>query len=86
MEVGICSEFPALHLCIFRPAWCVMTFSPCSILYQRGVYPPESFKQHKQYNLSMMVTTDTGLTTYLINVLANMSGEGDAHSCRKRTG
>ena len=46
----------------------------CSILYQRGVYPPESFKQHKQYGLSIMMTTDSGLTTYLSNVLAQMSG------------
>ena len=53
-------------------------FSPCSrsILYQRGIYPPESFEQKKQYGLTMMVTSDEGLTKYLTAVLAQMSGAG----------
>jgi hypothetical protein len=47
----------------------------CSILYQRGIYPSESFQQQKHYGLSMMVTTDPGLTKYLTSVLQQMSGE-----------
>ena len=62
------------------PAGCLVYENPekhssCSILFQRGVYPPESFKQHKQYGLSMMMTTDNGLTSYLTNVLDQMSGK-----------
>ncbi|XP_076815613.1 mitotic spindle assembly checkpoint protein MAD2A-like isoform X2 [Clavelina lepadiformis] len=36
-----------------------------NILYQRGVYPPEMFKQEKKYGLTILVTTDEGLLTYL---------------------
>jgi len=46
----------------------------CSILYQRGIYPPDNFEQRKQYGLSIMVSTDTGLTDYLSTVLEQMSG------------
>ncbi|DBA99158.1 hypothetical protein WJX82_001946 [Trebouxia sp. C0006] len=44
-----------------------------SILYQRGIYPPDNFEQRKQYGLSIMVSTDTGLTDYLSTVLEQMS-------------
>lgn len=44
-----------------------------SILYQRGVYPPASFKEQKQYGLSVMVTKDAALTKYLGNVLTHLS-------------
>ena len=46
----------------------------CSILYQRGIYPPESFDRQKKYGLAMMVTSDEGLTKYLSSVLKQMSG------------
>eukprot|EP00884_Botryococcus_braunii_P007424 jgi/Botrbrau1/16683/Bobra.0317s0001.1 len=44
-----------------------------SILYQRGIYPADMFSQKTQYGLSLMVTTDTALTTYLGTVLQQMS-------------
>ena len=44
-----------------------------SILYQRGIYPPESFATANQYGLSMMVSTDEGLKKYLMQVLAQLS-------------
>ena len=43
-------------------------YSVNSILYQRGIYPPESFKRVSQYGLSMMVTTDEELLKYLNNI------------------
>lgn len=43
-----------------------------SILYQRGVYPPETFKRVAKYGLGMMVTTDEGLCDYLKNVLEQL--------------
>lgn len=46
----------------------------CSILYQRGIYPPETFSRVKKYGLSMLVTTDEGLKRYLSQVLAQLSG------------
>ncbi|KAK9916679.1 hypothetical protein WJX75_005693 [Coccomyxa subellipsoidea] len=44
-----------------------------SILYQRGIYSAESFEAQRQYGLTMMVTTDPGLTKYLTSVLQQMS-------------
>lgn len=46
-----------------------------SILYQRGIYPPDTFSAVSQYGLSMLVTTDDGLKSYLANVLRQLSGE-----------
>jgi len=43
-------------------------YSINSILYQRGIYPPESFSQVKKYNLSILVSTDQGLKEYLQKV------------------
>jgi mitotic spindle assembly checkpoint protein MAD2 len=45
-----------------------------SILYQRGIYPPDTFARNPKYGLSMMVTTDEALTTYLSNVLVQLEG------------
>jgi len=44
-----------------------------SILYQRGIYPPESFASANQYGLTMMVSTDEGLKKYLAQVLTQLS-------------
>eukprot|EP01084_Bolivina_argentea_P127962 226265_1 len=40
-----------------------------SILYQRGLYPPESFEAKKHYNLQMMVTKNKELQNYLNNII-----------------
>ena len=50
-------------------------YSVNNILYQRGVYPPESFKRVSQYGLSMMITTDEGLLNYLSNILRQLDGK-----------
>lgn len=44
-----------------------------SILYQRGIYPPESFDAENKFGLRMMVTNDKGLSEYLSTVLGQMS-------------
>ncbi|KAJ1630483.1 DNA-binding protein [Pavlovales sp. CCMP2436] len=48
-------------------------YSVNSILYQRGIYPPETFKKVSKYGLTMLVTTDTGLSEYLEQVLGQLS-------------
>lgn len=48
------------------------THAHFSILYQRGVYPPESFQQKKQYGLSLTVTSDDKLASYLATVLEHL--------------
>ena len=49
-------------------------YSINSILYQRGIYPPESFKRVSKFGLGMMVTTDAGLEKYLKKVLGQLEG------------
>ncbi|XP_043917474.1 mitotic spindle assembly checkpoint protein MAD2A [Protopterus annectens] len=40
-----------------------------SILYQRGIYPPETFTREQKYGLTMLVTTDSSLKEYLNKVV-----------------
>lgn len=47
-------------------------YSVNSILYQRGIYAPESFKRVSKYGLAMMMTTDESLTTYLNNIIKQL--------------
>jgi mitotic spindle assembly checkpoint protein MAD2 len=44
-----------------------------SILYQRGIYPPETFERKQKYGLGMLVTTDESLKAYLVNVLQQIN-------------
>eukprot|EP01114_Cavostelium_apophysatum_P022627 TRINITY_DN8250_c0_g1_i1.p1 TRINITY_DN8250_c0_g1~~TRINITY_DN8250_c0_g1_i1.p1 ORF type:complete len:201 (+),score=35.65 TRINITY_DN8250_c0_g1_i1:157-759(+) len=48
-------------------------YSINSILYQRGIYPPEDFTRVNKYGLGMLVTKDEGLKKYLSGVLAQLS-------------
>lgn len=43
-----------------------------SILYQRGIYQPETFKRESKYGLTVLTTTDQGLLTYLEQVMSQM--------------
>ncbi len=43
-----------------------------SILYQRGIYQPETFKRESKYGLTVLITTDNGLTNYLDNVMKQL--------------
>lgn len=47
-----------------------------SILYQRGpcLYPPESYKRVSKYGLTMHLTTDADLITYLAAVSKQLEG------------
>ncbi|CAM9567318.1 unnamed protein product [Heterosigma akashiwo] len=45
-----------------------------SILYQRGIYPPESFSREAKYGLTMLVSQDEGLLEYLQNVIQQIEG------------
>ena len=39
-----------------------------SILYQRAIYPPESFKRVSKYGLAMMMANEEGLVAYIQNI------------------
>ncbi|KAL9180600.1 hypothetical protein ACHAXT_011053 [Thalassiosira profunda] len=43
-----------------------------SILYQRGIYQPETFKRESKYGLTVLTTTDQGLLAYLSQVMGQM--------------
>jgi hypothetical protein len=45
-----------------------------SILYQRGIYPAESFKQEQKYGLNMLVTDDEKLGAFLKKFLEQLAG------------
>jgi len=47
-------------------------FAINSILYQRGVYPAESFAQVTKYGLKILVTQDRGLQAYIGEVLEQL--------------
>ncbi|KAF0686368.1 Aste57867_21812 [Aphanomyces stellatus] len=49
-------------------------FSINNILYQRGIYPPESFTRVSKYGLAMVVTADEKLRAFLKNVLDQLAG------------
>jgi len=43
-----------------------------SILYQRGIYEPESFKRESKYGLTVLTTMDEGLLKYLNQIMTQM--------------
>lgn len=43
-------------------------YSINNILYQRGIYPPETFRKVSKYNLSIMISSDENLLSYLTNI------------------
>eukprot|EP00823_Brevimastigomonas_motovehiculus_P002117 TRINITY_DN134_c0_g2_i1.p1 TRINITY_DN134_c0_g2~~TRINITY_DN134_c0_g2_i1.p1 ORF type:complete len:222 (-),score=50.13 TRINITY_DN134_c0_g2_i1:1009-1674(-) len=48
-------------------------YSINSILFQRGIYDPDTFRTVKKYGLKMQVTSDQGLNDYLKKVLGQLS-------------
>ncbi|KAK9707524.1 hypothetical protein RND81_07G203200 [Saponaria officinalis] len=46
-----------------------------SILYNRGVYPEESFAKVKKYGLPMLLTQDDGVKSFITNLTAQLSGK-----------
>lgn len=48
------------------------SFGINSILYQRGIYPSETFTRVQKYGLTLLVTTDPELKKYLSNVVEQL--------------
>ncbi|KAL9667075.1 hypothetical protein QQ045_001422 [Rhodiola kirilowii] len=46
-----------------------------SILYNRGVYPEESFAKVKKYGLPMLLTQDDAVKTFLASLTSQLSAE-----------
>jgi len=47
-------------------------YSVNTILYQRGIYPPEMFSKVSKYGLAMMVTSDESLQTYINTIMGQL--------------
>lgn len=45
-----------------------------SILFQRGIYPAETFESHQQYGLTILMSTDAKIKDFLRNVLKQTEG------------
>merc|ERR1711931_232936 len=43
-----------------------------SILYQRGIYPPESFTRKQEYGLTLLVSTESEVNKFLDSVLTQI--------------
>ena len=43
-----------------------------SILYQRGIYPPDNFKRESKYGLTVLTATNPGLVRYLEQIMSQM--------------
>ncbi|XP_015260502.1 mitotic spindle assembly checkpoint protein MAD2A [Cyprinodon tularosa] len=48
------------------------SFGINSILYQRGIYPPETFSRATHYDMILQVTTDPKLQNYLADVVSQL--------------
>lgn len=47
-------------------------YSINTILYQRGIYPPEDFKVVKKYGLNMLVSTDDDVKRYVKRIMKQL--------------
>ena len=47
-------------------------YSVNTLLYQRGIYAPETFTRVSKYGMTMLVSTDKKVETYLKSVLEQM--------------
>merc|ERR1711953_147206 len=54
-----------------------------SILYQRGIYPPESFTRKQEYGLTILVSTDEKVKAFLDNVLSQIKDWLEARKVHK---
>jgi mitotic spindle assembly checkpoint protein MAD2 len=48
-------------------------YSINTILYQRGVYPPEDFHAVKKYGLNMLVTSDDQVKAYIKKIMSQLN-------------
>lgn len=57
----------------------LLTLMRYSILYQRGIYPPEDFKMVKKYGLTLFTSADESLERYIQSVMKQVQGEPLVH-------
>lgn len=52
-----------------------------SILFQRGIYPAETFESHQQYGLTILMSTEAKIKDFLKNVLKQTEGKICSTNC-----
>lgn len=45
-----------------------------SVLFQRGLYPPETFKAEQQYGITLLISEDAQIKSFLTNLLTQSEG------------
>lgn len=73
MHFFFCNNYYALNafeFCLFPSDYGIN-----SILFQRGIYPAENFKNHQQYGLTILMSTDEKIQKFLENVLKQTQGK-----------
>lgn len=78
-EIHFGMQWCALPFCFrkeMKRVLCLLSvaFGINSILYQRGIYPAETFTRVTQYDMSLQLTTDAKLKNYLTNVISQLKG------------
>lgn len=54
--------------------WLFIDYGINSILFQRGLYPPESFKGDENYGLTILMSTDNKIKEFLSTTLEQLKG------------
>ncbi|KAI8088691.1 mitotic spindle checkpoint protein [Halteromyces radiatus] len=63
------------HIALDGSSDLVVGFFECSlnsILYQRGIYPPEDFQQKKRYGISVLMSINEELNAYLDDIIQQL--------------
>jgi mitotic spindle assembly checkpoint protein MAD2 len=53
---------------------CFLDYSVNSVLFQRGIYPAETFQSVQQYGLTLLMSKDDKIIEFLKNVLEKTEG------------
>jgi len=75
-----CTNFHIAHACFIYFVFST-DYGINSILFQRGIYPPETFKAVEQFGLSILVSTDEKIISFLDAVLKQIEGTGLVLQC-----
>lgn len=55
-------------------------FAINSVLFQRGLYPPETFKTEQQYGIPLLISEDPQIKDFLKNLLNQSEGKSLCNS------
>jgi mitotic spindle assembly checkpoint protein MAD2 len=61
-------------MCILIHNYFIQAYGINSILYQRGIYPPETFEPAEHFGITVYMTTNDGIKSFLKSVLDQIQG------------